>query len=424
MSIELPGISAIMARLPEPRINLAAYSGIVFPLALIIEAPVIMLLAASTALSKDRASYQLLRRYMLASGALLTALHILIAFTPLYYWVAGNLLGAPPEIIEPARAGLMIMTPWTWSIAYRRFNQGVLIRFEHAKAVGLGTVVRLGANWVVLLVGYWIGTLPGIIVGTSAVAAGVISEAIYVGLVSRPVLQSQLELAPAITPPLTWNAFWIFYIPLVMTSLLTLLTNPIGSAAMSRMPQAISSLATWGVVSGLVFMLRSMGIAFNEVVVALLDQPYSSPSLRRFSSLLSAIGSLVLLLIVATPLSTIWFEQISALPPDLAELARNSLWIALPLPLLSVLQSWYQGAILHGRRTGSITESVVIYLIISALILGVGVWRGQITGLYVGMLAFTASMLIQTAWLWFRSRAVINAIYQRDTQPAQEIALQ
>ena len=53
MGTELPAISAIMARLPDPEVNLAAYGGIVFPLALIIEAPIIMLLATSTALSKD-----------------------------------------------------------------------------------------------------------------------------------------------------------------------------------------------------------------------------------------------------------------------------------------------------------------------------------------------------------------------------------
>ena len=51
MGIELPLVAAVMARFPEPDINLAAYGGIVFPLALIIEAPIIMLLAASTALS-------------------------------------------------------------------------------------------------------------------------------------------------------------------------------------------------------------------------------------------------------------------------------------------------------------------------------------------------------------------------------------
>ena len=83
MSLELPAVSAIIARLPYPTINLAAYGGIVFPISLIIEAPIIMLLAASTALSKDYASYQKLRRFMMLAGGSLTLLHILVAFTPL-----------------------------------------------------------------------------------------------------------------------------------------------------------------------------------------------------------------------------------------------------------------------------------------------------------------------------------------------------
>jgi hypothetical protein len=34
MALELPALSAVIARLPNPKINLAAYGGIVFPLAL------------------------------------------------------------------------------------------------------------------------------------------------------------------------------------------------------------------------------------------------------------------------------------------------------------------------------------------------------------------------------------------------------
>jgi hypothetical protein len=67
----------------------------------------------------------------------------------------------------------MIMTPWTWSIAYRRFNQGVLIRYNHSRAVGVGTVIRLTADLTVLLIGFSIGTIPGIVVATSAVSAGI-----------------------------------------------------------------------------------------------------------------------------------------------------------------------------------------------------------------------------------------------------------
>jgi hypothetical protein len=129
MGMELPILSAVVARLVEPEINLAAYGGIVFPIALIIEAPIIMLLAASTALSKDWASYKKLYTYMMWAGGVLTALHLLLALSPLYYTVAEGILDAPSEIIEPARIGLIIMTPWTWTIAYRRLHQGIMIPF-------------------------------------------------------------------------------------------------------------------------------------------------------------------------------------------------------------------------------------------------------------------------------------------------------
>ena len=62
------------------------------------------------------------------------------------------------------------MTPWTWAIAYRRFNQGVMIRFGHSRAVGTGTVVRLTAEVTVLLGTYLSGRVPGIVVATSGIS--------------------------------------------------------------------------------------------------------------------------------------------------------------------------------------------------------------------------------------------------------------
>ena len=408
MGAELPALSAVVARLAEPKVNLAAYGGVVFPLALIIESPIIMLLAASTALSKDWASYRKIWRYMMAAGAALTALHILVAFTPFYYVVVRGILGAPEAIIEPARVGLMIMTPWTWSIAYRRFNQGVLIRFGHSRSVGAGTVVRLTADLAVLLAGLTLRTIPGIVVATAAVAAGVVSEAIYVGLRVRPVLRNELSTQPPVAPLLTYPAFFAFYIPLVFTSLLSLLAQPIGSAALSRMPEALSSLAVWPVVTGLVFMARGLGIALNEVVVALLDEPGARRALARFAALLATGATLLLALVAATPLSRWWFQGVSALPADLVALARLGLWIALPMPALSTLQSWYQGAILHSRRTRGITESVAIFLAASAAVLFGGVAWARMTGLYVGLAGMVIATLAQTAWLWWRARPALR----------------
>lgn len=418
MGVETPVLSAVVARLANPEINLAAYGGVVFPLALIIESPIIMLLAASTALSKDWDSYVKLRRFMLIAGVTLTTIHVLVAFTPVYYWVVESLIGAPGAIVEPARLGLMIMTPWTGSIAFRRFNQGVLIRFGHSQTVSVGTVVRLSMDALVLAVGYSLQHVPGIVVATSAVAMGVMSEALYVGVVVRAVLRNELQKAPRLAQALTWSAFFRFYLPLVLTSLLTLIAQPIGSAAISRMPQAIESLAVWPVISGLIFMFRSLGVAFNEVVVALLDESQSAASLRRFTAWLATSTSLAMLLIAATPIAGFWFGRVSALSPDLVALAKTGLWYALPLPFLAVLQSWYQGAILHSGKTRAITEAVVIYLVTIGAILTAGVIWGRTSGLYVGIIAMSLSMAVQSIWLRFRSRTHLRELFQEEQDSA------
>jgi len=418
MAAELPAVSAVVARLPDPVINLAAYGGIVFPLALLIESPIIMLLSASTALSKDWASYVLMRRFMMWASAALTLLHVVVAFTPLYYVVVEGLLGAPPEIVEPGRIGLQIMVPWTWSIAFRRFNQGVLIRFGHSRSVGVGTLFRLGADLLLLAIGYSIGTLPGIVVATLAVASGVVCEAIYTGLRVRPVLLHELKPAPPVQPPLTYRAFFGFYFPLVMTALMMLLVQPIGTAAVSRMPGALASLAVWPVLSGLLFLVRAPGLAYNEVVVALLDQPGEIAALRRFAYTLAAVATAVLVVLTATPLAKWWFEELSALEPALSAMALAALWLAFPLPALSVAQSWFQGIVLHVRRTRIISEAVGLYLATMIGILVAGVSWGKTAGVFVALGALVLGALGQVAWLAWRSRFERNALWVQDSLAA------
>ena len=238
---EVPALSAVMARLPNPEINLAAYGGVVFPLALIIEAPIIMLLAASTALSKDWASYLRIRRYMMIAGAGLTALHVLVAFTPLYYVVVRGILRRAGR---DRRAG-----------AHRPDDHDAVDLVHRLPAVQPGGADplrpfahRRGGHGhspdrrsPVLGVGYCIGTDPGDRGGDlRGRGRGDRARRSTRGWWSRPVLRNELAAAPPVEPALTYRAFFAFYIPLVLTSLLTLLATPIGSAALSRMPRALT----------------------------------------------------------------------------------------------------------------------------------------------------------------------------------------
>lgn len=417
MMIEIPALSAVMARMANPEINLAAYGGIVYPVALIIEAPIIMLLSASTALCHDRSTFQQLYRFMMIAGAALTLLHVVIAFTPLYYFIARQLIGVPEKVIEPARLGLMLILPWSWSIGYRRFHQGVLISHGHSDAVGVGTILRLAGDAVVLLIGFLWGNFPGVAVAAASQAVGVVSEAAYIGIRVRPVLRYELSAIPP-KEKFSWRGFARFYIPLAMTSYLGLLWQPLGSAALSRMPDPLTSLAVWPVVSGLINIFRGFGYALNEVVVATLDKARSYFNLRKFVYSLAASVTLFQIVVLVTPLAGIWFRNISALSPALASAALAAFGYAIPMAGFAVFQSWFQGAIINGRRPRAIPEATAIFVAVFSAIAILGIVLANTSGLLVGIWGFVMANLAQTAWLWYRSRGAMAEVKRRDANEA------
>jgi hypothetical protein len=413
MAVESPLVSAIIARLPNPELNLAAFGSVSEPLRSLTSAPLIMLLAASTALSKDWIRYLKIRRFMLIAGASLTVVHFLLAFTPLYFLVVRDLLGVPAEIIPLARIGLMIMLPLPWSIGYRRFQQGIMIRHGFSNAVVVGTFVRLTTVSTTLTIGFIFSRLPGVVVGAMALTAGMFCEALYSGWRVRPILR----LLPRDDRPenaLSWRSFFAFYLPLVMTSLLTMIWRPIGSAAISRMPFALESLAVWPVVTGLIFLFQTLGISYNEVVVALLDKPGSSHNIRKFVWILVAAISMVFIVLVISPLANIWFSKVSALPEKLLPFANQAIWYVLPVPALAVMISWFQGSILFNGKTRGIPEAVGVFLISILVIMGLGIAINKFPGIYVGAAAYCLAISLQTAWLWHRAVPVFKKIASRD----------
>ncbi|HUK62057.1 MAG TPA: hypothetical protein VLV15_01950, partial [Dongiaceae bacterium] len=331
-----------------------------------------------------------------------------------------RVLGVPENVVEPARLGLQVMTPWTISIAYRRFQQGVLIRFGHGRAVGIGTAIRLGTNAVVLAVGAAFHARPGIAVGAAAVTLGVMAEAAYAAIRVRSVVRGPLRAAVSSGAPLTTPRFIHFYLPLMVTPLILFLASPLTSAAISRMPSALDSLAVWPVLSGLIFTLRSFGFALNEVVVAMVERPGAWRSLRRLALTIAFSTSSLLLLTATTPLGGLWLGRVSGLPPSLVALGAGALWLGIVVPALSAGQSLYQGALVHAHETRGVSESVLLYLVVTAVVLGIGVKWGRLTGLPVALAAMTLGGLAQVAWLRLRAGGIVRRLLTSErAAPAQ-----
>ncbi len=405
MGAETPTLTAFVARMALPEINLAAWGSLVYPISLAIEGPIIMLLAASTALAADKAAYAKLFKYMLVMSVGLSTVHVLIAFTPLFYVVAGGLLKVPSELHEPGRIGLQIMTPWTLMIAWRRLNQGVMIKYGNSRAVAYGTMIRLTSLVVVLSVGMSFTDWSGVMVGATAVALSVTMEALYAHVAVQNILRNTLPESSA-GNPITRESFISFYLPLAMTPLMTLLIHPAGAAGMSRMPEALVSLAAWPVVYGLVFLTRGVGFAFNEVVVSMAGRPGGMEQLRRFARILALSTMGILAVIAFTPLGEIWFRDVSGLSPELTHLSAVTIMFAILMPGYQVYQSWYGGLLVHHHRTRGISEAVMVYVGLALIGLWLGAQFATVPGIFWTINVFVFSGLCQTFFLRYRYKRV------------------
>lgn len=412
MGVEMPIIAAALGRLQDPEVQLAAFGGVVFPIALIIEAPVIMLLAASVRLSDSPKNFQFLKRFSRTLGISLTALHGLIAFTPLFDILIIPLIDPPEAVIEPARLGFRCMLPFTWAVAERRFHQGLLIRFGRQGQVGLGTVVRLiGMATTIGILATFAQELElgGATIGALAISVGVVMEAIYARIIALQVERGALMEAGADRPRLDLARTLRFYWPLAMTSVLTLAAQPIGSAGMNRMPEALESLAIWPALGGLAFLLRSSGIAFTEVAVRHAGEPESRPALRNFAIGAGIFLSLLTVLFAVSPVAEIWYGGIEGLPEDMITLAKHATWAIIPLPLLSFLASYWQGLLVDAHRTRPVSEGVGIGLVTTTAVLVLLALTDIMAGAIGASLALSIGAATQCGWLWHCTRKITHA---------------
>jgi len=402
MSLVTPAINAVIARLSDSEINLAAYGSVAFPIAVIINAPGVMLLAASTALSRDWENYLKLRKLTLLIGLFLSVLHLCIAVTPIYDFIVNFLLDVPKEIVEPGRMSLLCMVPFSFGIAFRRFQQGAMIRFGHSKMVWETTVARLIVVGVMLTIGMVVKTIPGALLGGLTQGLGILAAAIYAGLRIRKI-KPEIQAAPKIENPLTVKQFLKFYFPLALTTTLLMLWQPLISATVSRMPDPLESLAIWSVISGVLSTLRSPGMAYRETVVAMLDEPKGFQILRKFT----LVGSIILIglsaLFVFTPISEFWFSKVAYLDPDIVRIAQISLAIGIPLSFFRIYLSFFEGIIVHQGKTNTVAEAVVIFLVSLITILIPGVFIESYKGVYVASTAYVFANFVQTLWLMLRS---------------------
>ncbi len=415
MATEGPFLAAVIARLPEPTYNLAAH-GVAFAVAILIEAPVIMLMSAATSVVRDRISFIKLRNFSRGLCLGTSVLLLLVLVPQVYDLLMLRVMGVPEEVVQITYGALWFFLPWPSAIGYRRFLQGVLIRSGQTKLVAYGTFVRLVAMLVSALTGYFVLDMPGAWVGALALATGVVVEAIAARFMAARTVRDILDGAWDGEEPrdISYAEIASFYFPLALTSLIGLTVQPLLTFFMGRSIAPVESLAVFPVVHSLSFLFRSMSLAYQDTAIALLgDRLEHYRELRRFGVTLAGATTGGLALVAFTPLADVYFVTISGLSPELAAFALTPTRIIVLLPAMSVLLSMQRAILVESRRTHHITAASAAEVTTVALTFIVLGWGLGWVGATAAFGAFVAGRLASNAYLAFGCRGIVANADQR-----------
>lgn len=402
MALEGPFLAAVIARLAEAKFNLAAH-GVAFAFAILVEAPVIMLMSASTALVEDASSYRRLRRFTWALNAAATGLLVAVLAPPVYGLITGTLLNLPEPVADLTYGALWILLPWPAAIGYRRFLQGLLIRAGRTRLVAYGTALRVAAMAATALLLYFAGSLPGAWVGACSLSVGVLTEAAAARLMARETV-SELRATPGPRAGgaseadrearLEYREILRFYYPLALTSFIALTVQPLLTFFMGRAPAPVESLAVFPVVNGLAFLFRAPGLGYQEVAIALLgDRCEHWPEVSRFAAWAGLAASGVLALVTFTPLADVWFVTVSGLTEQLADVALTPARILAPLPALTFLLAFQRAVQVQNRETRPVTVASAVEVVGIALLFSLFGWGIGMVGVTAAALAFAGGRL-------------------------------
>lgn len=362
MAMEGPVITAVVARLAAPEMNLAAF-GVAFAWALIIESPVIPLISASAALCRDVPSFKQLRNFMWQLNALSTLLQLVFVMPPVFRFITTTVLNLPADVADLAHQASCVMLPWSAAIGYRRFYQGIMIRGGMPRSVALGTAIRMSAMLLVA-VGLLVSEkLSGAVSACTILVSAVIAEAIASRIMVRPALRQLFESEAQPELMMSYAKLVSFYAPLTVTVLLGMGIQPLTTLALGHAALPVESLAVLPVVNSLIFFIGTSGNAMQETSIVLLGENLEHrPVLQKFTWMLGASLSLILSVIVFSQLGELWFQKVLGLPARLLPLAFMAVQLAIATPMLRTWEVFQRAVLIKAKETTLVTWVAVAEL--------------------------------------------------------------
>ncbi|MFB2920672.1 hypothetical protein [Aerosakkonema funiforme] len=397
-----PMMTTALAHLPDTRVNLAAL-GIAKSLAVFFESPIITILHASNALAPTERSRRALWRFTLLAGGGLSALLLLLTLPFVFATLGGTLLGIPSQLQQTVRIVLTLMILWPFTIAWRRYFQGLLIHAGHSQAVAQASIARLVIVALVLWIGFTFKVEGALLAGT-ALMAGVVLEALVVTLAAQKLGATRPPRPTDSEPKLPTNlkSVWKFYWPLASSMLVVWGGRAMLVGIIARAQDANIALAAWPAAWGLVLVIANATRMVQQVIIKNRGQ-VADRQLIAFALSAGMLCSLLLLLGSTTPLGLIVVESFVGKDSALVEAIRPVLLLCAFVPLLVAVQNATQGFLVGSGQTLGVNRATWIGTIFLLVVAFLGV-QVRVPGAIAAAIAMIIALATEVSCLAFNLR--------------------
>lgn len=400
MHIEQPFSVCVIARLSNPEVNLQAFGGLIIAVGFLIECPVWNLLGTSAALVRSKQDFIALKKYVFYLSGFLTLLLgiLLLGFAS---DLLEDVMGAPRDVAKVGREGLVWVIFWPFVVGYRRICQGVFVSSGRSKFVTYTSIIRVISILCFFIFILWHDSKDqsAIQITLASTMSLTIETLLCHLLFKRYVFQS---LPGSSLSPLTLRGIVKYTNPLILAVYADMLTVPLGTAMLYRMPEAERSLVVLPLISTLLVMMRTPAMAFIELASAAADKVENEIKLKQLALKVAVVLTGATLVFLLPSIGELYFSRVAGLSPENAHFAYSALPFGILMIPFAISIYLQEGISLAKRKPKLLFEATLLCLAIMIFGCGIGISFHPMVGVHWYLMLMSGIFLSQALWLRYR----------------------
>lgn len=187
---------------------------------------------------------------------------------------------------------------------------------------------------------------------------------------------------------------WFFF-PLLLNVQLMSVSHSVINAALARLPEAVTALASFSVAMVVHLLVASPSYQNHNITIALVRSRYSLRNMTFFVLLVAAYVSTMLALIAHTVVGNWVLGGLLGVHGQVAQGAREALGMMAFLPLFTGFRGLFQGLVIRAQRT--MLVSLATGIRIGALLLFILVGRPWFSGAELGAFALLMCIVVEAS---------------------------